>query len=310
MRSPKDDPILAKWQYGLGTTLAFTSDAKSQWATQWVPWDGFARFWAQAARAISRRATRTDYQVEVRQVGGRGEITVHAYDRLGNPLVSTDTTVRVSTPAGETRDVNITQEAPGVFKGTFDAEQLGSYIVTVAEQDADGGTRVSSSGFSIPYPPEYRYQATNFPLLEGIAGVTGGQRLTNPMDALRPVPEPGVSISDLWLYFLMAAALMLPVDVAVRRIALPFAEMMAAVAAWLQRRRKEQEPSETEERIVRLRKARLGSTIDPAEPEAAPVILVAKDRKPAEPPTGPAVAGATASRLLDARRKRREQDED
>ncbi|MCH8979030.1 MAG: VWA domain-containing protein [Armatimonadetes bacterium] len=307
MRSPKDDPILAKWQYGLGTTLAFTSDAKSQWASQWVPWDGFARFWAQSARAISRRATRNDYQVEVRQVGGRGEITVHAYDRLGNPLVSNDTTVRVSTPAGDTRDVKVTQEAPGVFKGTFDTEQLGSYIVTVAEQDADGGTRVSSSGFSIPYPPEYRYQAANLPLLEGIAGVTGGQALTSPIDALRPVPEPGVSISDLWLYFLMAAALMLPVDVAVRRIALPFAEMMATVAAWLRRRREEMEPSETEERIIRLRKAKLGSTAGAAEPDAAPVIIKAKER---ERPEQPAHTGATASRLLEARRKRREPDED
>ncbi|MCH7904730.1 MAG: VWA domain-containing protein [Armatimonadetes bacterium] len=310
MKSPKDDPILATWQYGLGTSLAFTSDAKSQWASLWVPWDGFAQFWAQAVRAISRRATRNDYQVQVSPVGGRGEITVHAYDRLGNPLVSNDTTVRVSTPSGETRDVKLTQEAPGVFTGWFDAEQLGSYIVTVAEQDADGESRVSSSGFSIPYPPEYQYQATNFPLLEGIAGVTGGAAITDPLDALRAVPDPGVSIEDLWLYFLLAAAVMLPVDVGVRRIALPLTEMIATVVAWM-KRKPAQEPSEADERIARLRKAKLAATdSDPAEARGKTVILKPTERKPREQTRKPAATGATASKLLEAKRKRRESDEE
>jgi uncharacterized membrane protein len=309
MRSPKEDPILATWQYGLGTSLAFTSDAKSQWARQWVPWSGFAQFWSQAARAVSRRATRNDYQVEVKPVGGFGEITVHAYDRLGNPIVNNDTNVRVSTPTGQSRDVKLTQEAPGVFKGRFSAEELGSYIVTVAEEGASGDTRVSSSGFSIPYPPEYQYQASNTPLLEGMAGVSGGQALVNPVDALRPVSRPGFSITDLWLAFLTVAALLLPLDIGVRRLALPLSEMWAKAMAFFQRRRERaQESSGAVERIERLRTAKHAVVHEQSGDAASARVVIQSERKSPERTAPPAATGATASQLLAAKRKRRDDE--
>jgi len=315
MRSPKDDPILATWQYGLGSSIAFMSDAKSQWARQWVTWPGFAQFWAQAMRAVSRRATRNDYQVEVRPVGGFGEITVHAYDRLGNPIVSNATNVRVSTPTGQSREVKLTQEAPGVFKGRFSAEELGSYIVTVAEEGAGGETRVSSSGFSIPYPPEYQYQAANTPLLEGMSGVSGGQSLADPAQALRPVSRPGVSITDLWLRFLMFAAFLLPLDIGVRRLALPLSEMWMKALAFFRRREGTRSSGATEERMARLRTAKRARPSEPAPPvpgaqPKATVPSVHADPKQARPePKAQPVTGATASRLLQAKRKRREGDE-
>ncbi|MEL7234454.1 MAG: VWA domain-containing protein, partial [Chloroflexota bacterium] len=38
------DPILAQWQYGLGRSVAFTSDATSRWSADWVNWEGYSRF--------------------------------------------------------------------------------------------------------------------------------------------------------------------------------------------------------------------------------------------------------------------------
>lgn len=32
------DPLLASWRYGLGVSVAFTSDAHSRWAAEWVQW--------------------------------------------------------------------------------------------------------------------------------------------------------------------------------------------------------------------------------------------------------------------------------
>jgi hypothetical protein len=46
--SDAGDPVLAQWQYGLGRVVAWTSDAKGQWAKDWVTWQDFARFWSQA----------------------------------------------------------------------------------------------------------------------------------------------------------------------------------------------------------------------------------------------------------------------
>jgi hypothetical protein len=156
--------------------------------------------------------------------------------------------------------------------------------VTVAEEGAGGETRVSSSGFSIPYPPEYQYQASNTPLLEGMSGVSGGQSLTNPVDALRPVLRPGVSITDLWLRFLLFAALLLPLDIGVRRLALPVSEMWAKAIAFL-RRQRQAEQTRTDERIARLRTAKRAQA-RPAE-ESVPDYALLQTR-PVQPKEEPA----------------------
>src|SRR5687767_3376469 len=45
--SPRDDPLLAQWQYGLGRSVAWTSDSTGRWAKNWVGWEGFGRFFSQ-----------------------------------------------------------------------------------------------------------------------------------------------------------------------------------------------------------------------------------------------------------------------
>src|SRR5262245_38336338 len=44
------DPILAQWQYGLGRSVAWTSDVKQKWAGAWLNWTDFKKFWAQTVR--------------------------------------------------------------------------------------------------------------------------------------------------------------------------------------------------------------------------------------------------------------------
>jgi len=43
----RDDPLLASWQYGLGRSVAWTSDSTGRWAKDWVGWNGFNRFFTQ-----------------------------------------------------------------------------------------------------------------------------------------------------------------------------------------------------------------------------------------------------------------------
>jgi len=45
------DPLLAHWRYGLGKVTAFSSDAKSRWASLRISrWPGYSRFWSQVLR--------------------------------------------------------------------------------------------------------------------------------------------------------------------------------------------------------------------------------------------------------------------
>ena len=310
MRTKKDDPLLATWQYGLGASLAFTSDAQSRWAKSWVGWEGFQAFWSQAVRAISRRATRNNYQVSVRQDGGKGQIEMKGYDRLGNPLSGENATVRIASPDGQSKEVTLSQQAPGLFTGSFDASALGSYIVTVAEKDPNGGMRVSSSGFSVPYPPEYRSFRPNRPLLDQVSKLTKGQELKNPLDALRPVPDPGVSIRELWPLFVLLAALMIPLDVAVRRLALPLAEIFSKIGVRI-RPRREVEVKQVEV-VGRLQQAKQRAKTGGDGAESPGPVTPPAQRPNVTPPSRPAPtnrAGTSAgTSLLEMKRKKKEEE--
>lgn len=301
LRTAKDDPLLAVWQYGLGTSMAFTSDAHPRWASKWVGWPGFEAFWSQAVRQISRRSTLNNYQVAVHHDGAKAQIEMKAFDRLGNPLTASNATVRVSSPTGGYHEVTLSQQGPGIFNGSFDVNELGSYIVTVAEPDNHGGQRVSSSGFSIPYPAEYRAYRTNLPLLNRVATLTGGRELKSPIEALRPLKNPGESISELWALALFWAGLLLPVDIGVRRVALPVKELLAKLWARVRAARK-QEDQTVQQSVDRLHKAKERV----AKPTEAPVVIP-KIHEPTvrKEPVAPPTSGKSAAQSLLERRQKK-----
>ena len=57
----RDDPLLAQWQYGLGRSVAWTSDSTGRWAKSWIGWQGFSKLFSQmVALDVPRRGERRD----------------------------------------------------------------------------------------------------------------------------------------------------------------------------------------------------------------------------------------------------------
>jgi len=67
------DPLLVRWQYGLGRSVVFTSDAKTRWAANWVTWDGFDKLWSNIFRDLLPHAQASEATAE--------------YDQTSNELV-------------------------------------------------------------------------------------------------------------------------------------------------------------------------------------------------------------------------------
>lgn len=309
LRTHKDDPLLAIWQVGLGTSMAFTSDAQSRWARQWMGWPDFGTFWSQSVRSISRRASEHRVEVTATDEGGLGRLMVRAFDSEGSPVNLRDNTIRVGTPSGKTIETTVSQEAPGLFTGTFPASEIGSYVVTVG---AGRGRGVHSTGFTIAYPVEYRTYRPNLPLLDRLAELTGGKALESPGQVWRAVTDPGVSIYELWPALVLAAALLLPLDIGIRRIALPVAEIWQKGVGRFRRRSAKAPASEAMEQ---LRRARDRASTGPRTPGAVTPAVMTSDRvrpepnapspasgPPSKPSTSP--VGSTAGSLLESKRKR------
>ncbi|HXG24157.1 MAG TPA: VWA domain-containing protein [Chthonomonadales bacterium] len=310
MRTAKDDPLLAFWQYGLGTAMAFTSDAQPRWARPWMSWRDFNAFWAQVARSTLRRTSGNRLQITTRREGGKGVVEVEAYDPAGNPINHLAARASVLAPDGRAQEVTLRQQGPGRYQGEYDAGATGGYIVSVVEGTQTGTPRITRAGFSLAYPPEYQAVRANDALLTQIAQLTGGQMLENPLQSFRPSTRPGQSIRDLWPNLLFLAMLLFPLDIAVRRLALPFAEMWAAVLATFRHHRPTHVPAPQVQTIGRLQQAKRAAAPTPAP---SPVLTPNTSRltpsdevKPA--PTAAPTPLSTAQRLLDVKRGRKREE--
>src|SRR5262245_4863600 len=133
-------PILATWQYGLGRSAAFTSDARTQpgrqegWDKKWAGSEIYLKFWEQVV-GWAMRGLETDRLVlttEYREGKVRG--VVEARDEANRPLTDLKLEGKVSSPGGlaEGRppiELKFEQRAGGYYEAEFKAEEAGSYIV-------------------------------------------------------------------------------------------------------------------------------------------------------------------------------------
>ncbi len=285
LKTHKDDPLLARWQYGLGTSLAFTSDAHPRWARQWVGWEGYDVFWSQLVRGMARRATQTRYEVEIGQESGIGTVLVKSPDERA------PSSVRVAGPDGEPQTIELEPSAPGEYVGRFQSSKLGSYVVSVVE-DSPTGSLVQVESVSRAYPAEYQAATANLPLLQQAVTATGGRLLKDEREAVRPASKAVVTPVEIWFWCLLAGCLLWPFDVASRRLVLKGFSFKKAKA-----------PVVDQAPITRLKEAKDRTRSAPKK-AAAPLFAPppTEEKKTAAPKQTD--TGAAAERLLELKRKR------
>lgn len=321
MRSTKDDPLLVTGQYGLATTFAFMSDAKSQWAQKWVPWQGFGPFWAQVARTIATKVSDNRFQISTTQQNGLGKVQVLATNANGVSLNGADLQVQVGLPNGESAQIPLRQTAPGMYETEFDASEQGSYVVSVVEK-GEGRDIVTSSGFSVAYPPEYRSVRPNPEFLGRLADTGGGKLVSQPENVIRPLENKGRTIKDIWAWFVGIAAWLFLVDISVRRLMVSWSDLFGL----LQRKKTSRGTSTRAVRLEQLGAAKTKRTPkkDPATSNPGPILTETRQFGVTPPPVAPppaevktsqspapsADASTTASKLLEAKRKKKAEKED
>jgi uncharacterized membrane protein len=234
----QDDPLLAAWQYGLGRAVAWTSDASGRWAAHWVTWDGFARFWAQVVRWTIVERADVPVEVAVALEGETAHIAVDAQDESGAFVNGLDAEVSVVGPAGEATRVKLAQTAPGHYEGAFVPEAEGAYLMRLSGSLAGKQALALTTGWVMGYSPEYAAVEGDPTYLARLAELGGGTTLEEPAGAFAHTQRGTGTRRDLWPYLLGLAAVLLPFDVGVRRLALgrrDWERAQAAVRTWLGR---------------------------------------------------------------------------
>ena len=216
--SDRGDPLLASWQYGLGKSVAFTSDAKARWASDWLDWGGYGKFWTQLVRDTMRKATLSNFQAEIKKEKGVAHLAIDALDDAGDFLNQLENDVSLISPDLKKKQLAVTQTAPGRYELDFPTQDVGPYFLSVMQKQGGEVVNTQVTGTVVSYPQEYLVHNANDALLTQLAAVSGGKFNASAEDAFRP-PEDQVALRiHLWRPFLITALFLLLVDIALRRV--------------------------------------------------------------------------------------------
>jgi Ca-activated chloride channel homolog len=218
LATEKGDPLLAWWRYGLGMAAAFTSDAKSRWAAEWITWPGYGKFWTQVVRQTMRSSDARGMHAEIVRRGPSADMTVDLTDATGRFVNQAEVELTVIGPQLRPEKATLQQTAPGRYTARFDASVPGAYHLELSAGQHGQTLYRQSRGLMVGYSDELRIRPVNESLLQQIAAVSGGRYSPEPAEvfdqpgrwAIRPVP--------LWPWLLSIAAWLVLLDVALRRI--------------------------------------------------------------------------------------------
>jgi uncharacterized membrane protein len=230
--STRDDPVLAQWQYGLGRSVAWTSDASGRWASSWVGWSGFNQFFSQLVSWTFPGEESGGMEAELITDGDRARLRLTSVDTDGTPRNFYNTEAGITDPLFEARNATLDQVAPGVYETELGTLTPGAYAVRLV-QTKPGETPLARTVVLVaPTPAEYRLLGTNERLLSALRGATGGRSLATGLDAWRHDLAATTAATDLWPWLLLLALLLWPLDVAVRRVSVARSDL-ALGRAWV-----------------------------------------------------------------------------
>jgi len=205
------DPLLVRWQYGLGRSAVFASDAKSRWAASSVGWNGFDRLWTNIFRDLLPHGNESEAVARYDAANEELVVEYHLASQATEP--ATPPELFVIGPGDFRRPLDVSRVSPGTYRGRV---RIGSL---------EGLFRVRPLVDSRAFPEVglYRQESelsdygSNDILLKSIAQSTGGR--FNP-SVRQLFDNSGLSIDStmrLWPGLLALALLLNLIELCLRK---------------------------------------------------------------------------------------------
>jgi len=175
LKADERDPLLVRWQYGLGRAAVFSSDAKSRWAAQWIRWAGFDKFWINLLRDLLPKAPASDARVSYS--AATGEVTVEYRLGAGLPEPPAPPDIFLVAEPGFRRVIKLARVAPGSYRGSIYATPPPGLLRV---RPLEESRAFPETGLYLQEPELSEY-GSNPALLEEMARFSGGK--------FQPAPE-------------------------------------------------------------------------------------------------------------------------
>ena len=212
--SEKEDPVLARWQYGIGRSIAWTSDIPGEWAGDWPVWARWPDMWNQLVTWSFPNYQNTAFEVSQTREGNDMKVTIAQPDFQAAPMGA----VLVNSK-GEEVSSSFKTTGPGQYEMTLAAEP-GNYFLQLNDESGEEAAGLFKTGISVPYSSEYQLLDVNIPNLEKIAAAGGGKVLDSVEELYRDDLPKSYTKSGISQWLLLIAFLLLFIEIALRRFGL------------------------------------------------------------------------------------------
>ena len=212
----RDHPLLARWQYGLGRTVAFTSDTFGLWSNEFLAHPGFASFWLDMVNWVAPPRGGSDIALESRREGAGIEISALLTTPLDEGEQLTATLVDAQ---GEINTLELLPVGYGRYQGSLEQIPQGVYLLSASRLAEGKIISHAQGGFAIPYPAEYSiHDFSGETLLTALAEKTGGRVLASPEEVFSLERVSKRQLTDITWWLLLVSVLVWPADIAIRRL--------------------------------------------------------------------------------------------
>ena len=192
LRIDRKEPLLERWQYGLGRAAVFTSDAKARWAVDWVAWNGYDKFWTNLTRDLLPRSQGSEAALEFDSANGDLVATYRLGRDVEEPAAAPE--IFVFGPDGFRKPMDVKKIAAGTFRGRL---PIGSRQGLFRARPVEESRAFPEIGM---YRPEAELDdyGSNEPLLKQVAQYTGGRFQPDPHAVFEPGRRSIETTLQLW----------------------------------------------------------------------------------------------------------------
>jgi uncharacterized membrane protein/uncharacterized protein YegL len=211
LEADRDDPLLVRWQYGLGRAAVFTSDAKNRWAEKWVTWPGFDRLWANIFRDLLPHTPQTETAADFDRASGQLVVDYRLSNNVEEPAAIPD--IFVFGPNGLRAPLKVSKVAAGHYRGRLEIGQNQGLFRIRPVEDSRAFPEV---GFYRQEDEMLDY-GNNEALLRQIASSTGGRFRPSVKQMFDAGSRSIRSVMQLWPALLLLAILLNLAELVLRK---------------------------------------------------------------------------------------------
>lgn len=219
LESDTQEPILASWQYGLGKTIAFTSDGENKWTGQFASWDKYGTMWKNMIQYVIMEEEEGNGKVEVEQNGSTAHIC-YTTDNYGK---DSKVSVIYTDEEGKQKTIGLEPTGSGKFESDIKFSEIGLYMLNVTRKEGDETVDSKNTAVAMQYSREYRYLEESEALEEFVKSI-GSTMVTKPEEVFADRLDKVMASYDMTNLWLLLACLVFFFGVAYKRLQFSFVE--------------------------------------------------------------------------------------